>query len=495
MKKSVKDQTVREFQVGGYNPPSVPQSTQPYAQPTPVNPQTGTYTLPGTGISGYQVPSGQQTGYTPYGGVAPVFVPTQFTGPQYQTALQTTNLPTFAETVGSKAGQYDEFRTYVNDAGQTLQIPFKDGKPIYPIPEGYNAVGEQPAPEEQTTVTPTVGTTTVTDEGGGDRDSGYTVGGVDYGSAANATQANEDMFGITGNSGINIAAVTSILMGNPLGAAASVSGYMGTPATAFGKEPEPGTGALTPAQLGLAQIGQLPIGSYTTKQGVVQGPLSQDQIAARMEAMSNLGVTMTGSLGYSRGDAIPGIPGAVMGLNGVGMMKDGTVAKDQFGVPVFDSFKSWFGYLTMTEEEREAQRAREAEIGKARSEYADAVTESQTTDEAYDGGIESMADAVKDGRDPTGTAAAFDKDGEVGMGDEYEGPSAPDAADVGGPPGTPGEPGFSGAAPGGAPEGSGMGGGIGGYGGDPSEGGADAGRAKGGLIDKQMKRSGLASKK
>jgi len=47
MSKSIKDQTTRAFQVGGYNPPSVPQ--QPYAQPTQINPQTGTYTLPGTG--------------------------------------------------------------------------------------------------------------------------------------------------------------------------------------------------------------------------------------------------------------------------------------------------------------------------------------------------------------------------------------------------------------------------------------------------------------
>jgi len=157
----------RNYQVGGYVPPSVPQ--QPYNQPTQVDPRTGTYTLPGTGIAGYQVPSGGQTGYTPYGGAAPYFQPVQFTGPQFQTALQTTNLPTFAETVGSKPGQYDELRTYQNDAGQTLQIPFKDGKPIYPIPEGYKPIGEQPKPEEeQTTVTPTLGQTTVRDEGGGD---------------------------------------------------------------------------------------------------------------------------------------------------------------------------------------------------------------------------------------------------------------------------------------------------------------------------------------
>jgi hypothetical protein len=163
----VEDDDERNYQVGGYVPPSVPQ--QPYNQPTQVNPQTGTYTLPGTGIAGYQVPSGTPTGYVPYGGATPYFQPVQFTGAQYQTALQTTNLPTFAETVGSKPGQYDELRTYQNDAGQTLQIPFKDGRPIYPIPEGYRPIGDQPAPEEeQTTVTPTLGQTTVRDDGGRD---------------------------------------------------------------------------------------------------------------------------------------------------------------------------------------------------------------------------------------------------------------------------------------------------------------------------------------
>ena len=158
----VEDDDQRNFNVGGYVAPTVP--TNPYNQPGQVNPQTGTYTLPGTGIAGYQVPTGGQTGYTPYGGAAPYFQPVQFTGPQFQTATQTTNLPTFAETVGSKPGQYDELRTYVNDAGQILQIPFKDGQPIYPIPEGYRPEGDQPAAEQPTTAPVT--TTPVTDQGG-----------------------------------------------------------------------------------------------------------------------------------------------------------------------------------------------------------------------------------------------------------------------------------------------------------------------------------------
>ena len=478
MKKSIKKQTSKAFQIGGVINPS--------------NQNTGIYQVPGTGISGFQQPPAVTTGFTPNQPIQPYFQPTQFTQAQYQDPLEITNIPTFADTLGEGFGQYDEMKTYVNDAGQILRIPFKDGKPLYPIPEGYREQTQAPVDEAPPTTIPLTNTTTTQPDGGGG--DGYTVGGVDYGSVANATKANEDMFGATGKSGVNLGAIYGILTGNPIAALSAVSGFQPESFTGFSKEPAVGTGALTPAQLGLAQIGQF--GSYTTKQGVVQGPLSQAQIAARLEAMSNLGVTMTGNIGYNKGDAIPGIPGAVMGLNGVGMMKDGTVAKDQFGMPVFESVKDWINYLSLTPEEKEAQRAREVEIGRVRDEYKDAVVGSETTGEAYDGGAESMADAVADGRDPTGTEGAFDDDGVVGMSDEYEGdpmPSAENIADIPDP-----NTGITGPeADAGAGKGDGLGGmgDYGGYGGDPSEGGADAGRAKGGLIDKQMKHSGLASKK
>tara|TARA_R100001086_G_scaffold230954_1_gene151424 strand:+ start:284 stop:2428 length:2145 start_codon:yes stop_codon:yes gene_type:complete len=159
-----------EMQAGGYVPPPfIPQ--QPVQPQMPqVDPRTGTYQLSGSGISGYLVPPATTTGYTPYGGVAPVFQPTKFTGTQFQTATGTSNIPTFAETVGSKVGQYDEIKTFINDAGQTIQIPFKDGKPLFPIPEGYRPIGDEPKAEDEikATVDPTLGQAQVTD--GDDRD-------------------------------------------------------------------------------------------------------------------------------------------------------------------------------------------------------------------------------------------------------------------------------------------------------------------------------------
>jgi len=349
MKKSVKDQTTRAFQVGGYNPPSVPQ--QPYTQPTQVNPQTGTYTLPGSGIAGYQVPSGAPTGYAPYGGTTPYFQPVQFTGPQFQTSLQTTNLPTFAETVGSKPGQYDELRTYINDAGQTLQIPFKDGRPIYPIPEGYRPIGDQPKAEQPTTVTPTLGQAQVRDEGGRNEDTTIEFGGATYSDKAAATKAGADMYGATGVRGADVAMLGTFLAGatgglgglatNALLSAATgrrpgSMGYIG------GTEPTAGTGFVDYGQL--MNMAQNPS---------ADNPLNSNQIQARMAVVQGLGITPTGYTGYEMGDAVPGMPGAVMGPDGISRMPDGSVAL-MGGVPTYDSFGAFLDRLSMTTEEKRA---------------------------------------------------------------------------------------------------------------------------------------------
>ncbi len=160
----VEDDDERNFNVGGY-----------------VNPQTGTYKMPGTGITGFQQAPASTTGFNANQPIQPYFKPTQFTETQYQDPLKVTNIPTFGETVGTKFGQYDEMKTYVNDAGQVMQIPFKDGKPIYPIPEGYRPQGDQPTAEQPTTPVTTLGQTSVTDEGdGGDNqeDDGLGSGGA-----------------------------------------------------------------------------------------------------------------------------------------------------------------------------------------------------------------------------------------------------------------------------------------------------------------------------
>ena len=124
----MEDDGVLEYQVGGF-----------------VQPQGF------TGIAGYQ-PS-QFQNYTPqFTPYTPVPMPTgqpmaqQYTPPTQQfTPTVSQQAPTFEQLTGAaqpSPGGYDEMRTYVNDAGMEMQIPFKDGKPIYPIPEGYKVKGE-----------------------------------------------------------------------------------------------------------------------------------------------------------------------------------------------------------------------------------------------------------------------------------------------------------------------------------------------------------------
>ena len=133
----------------------------------------GVVPMQGTGVVN-TANAGPTTGFTPY--VAPA-IP-GFTGPQlqntqYTTATQTTNLPTFLQTVGTKPGEYDELRRYVNDAGQVRQIPFKNGQPIYPIPEGFRFEAEDTTQVTAPTTGPVTTVGQTQDDGGGD---GGTVG-------------------------------------------------------------------------------------------------------------------------------------------------------------------------------------------------------------------------------------------------------------------------------------------------------------------------------
>jgi len=99
----------------------------------------------------YQQPSqfatyGQQPYQAPQMPVAPVApqVPLQ-TGFTPVTTPVTPTAPTFEELLPTTTGKYDELREYVNsETGESMTIPFVDGKPIYPIPTGFT-----PKPTEQ----------------------------------------------------------------------------------------------------------------------------------------------------------------------------------------------------------------------------------------------------------------------------------------------------------------------------------------------------------
>ena len=62
----------------------------------------------------------------------------------------------FEDLVGGEAG-YDEIRKYINDVGSIMQIPFKGGKPMIPIPAGFKPAEESAV----TTETPSVQYSTI----------------------------------------------------------------------------------------------------------------------------------------------------------------------------------------------------------------------------------------------------------------------------------------------------------------------------------------------
>ena len=114
-----------QMQVGGY----VPQ----LQQYTPMEPQ-------------------QQTGFVQLQQTAPI--EQRFASPY---AIQEAPQPTGTQLTAQQLLPQitTEFRTYVNAQGQTLQIPFVDGQPLYPVPPGYTLqsttapqapVQQQPAP-------------------------------------------------------------------------------------------------------------------------------------------------------------------------------------------------------------------------------------------------------------------------------------------------------------------------------------------------------------
>jgi|9_EtaG_2_1085328.scaffolds.fasta_scaffold03473_2 hypothetical protein len=126
----MEDDGVLEYQVGGFVP-SIPAGI-----PTPQQQAAGISSFTPSQFTNYQP---QFTPYTP-----PPITPTTGLTQQFTPTIDQ-QAPTFTNLTGAaqpSPGGYDEMRTYVNDAGMEMQIPFKDGKPIYPIPEGYKKKSE-----------------------------------------------------------------------------------------------------------------------------------------------------------------------------------------------------------------------------------------------------------------------------------------------------------------------------------------------------------------
>lgn len=103
-------------------------------------------------------PAMPATGQMPTGFVTPP--QQQFTSPyaiaETPTYAPVGEQPTFEQLMPTTSGTYTEIRTYVNDAGLIMNIPFVNGQPLYPVPAGYRLQTDvQTAPtQEAATVAP-----------------------------------------------------------------------------------------------------------------------------------------------------------------------------------------------------------------------------------------------------------------------------------------------------------------------------------------------------
>jgi len=170
-----------EMQVGGYVPNQPAYGQQPYQQQQQQPYQQQPYGVYQPQIAGgFSVPS-QFANYAQTVQPASQFQP--FGQPQYTQPGQGGYLPSFYNVptgTGTEPGYtfgqlmptiggVSETREYRNEAGQSLYIPFINGEPVYPIPEGYTEyVPEDIAPAQPDQP----GTTQPTDGGdrGGDED-------------------------------------------------------------------------------------------------------------------------------------------------------------------------------------------------------------------------------------------------------------------------------------------------------------------------------------
>ena len=168
-----------------------------------VNPQTGTFTMqqPSTFNVQSQVPTYTPPPITPVVQTPPTpsiptVVPPTVTFP---TQSPTT---TFLDQIGTTTpGRYDELKTYSNEAGQTLQIPFIGGNPIYPIPPGYTEGTKAPAQTTTQTTTQPIFQQPQEPEGGDREDptpftggAKSTTGGFSLGSIGSSINTNVNDF-------------------------------------------------------------------------------------------------------------------------------------------------------------------------------------------------------------------------------------------------------------------------------------------------------------
>ena len=276
--------------------------------------QGGVVMQPGfTGIQSTQPSQFQnyQGQFVPYQPPTPIQAGSQqYVAPQYQPPAQASvptmaeqQTPTFQDFISTPTGAYDELREYKNaETGETRKIPFVGGQPIYPIPEGFTYQDPEAVTTEEFTTTPTTGQTQVqtTTGGGGERD--------DFNPVSATTAAAKSLGYETGTSSSTgiVSGLVGSLFGGPLG---MLSGAMGSEDGVESTYGKPGTiDPATGAVFGQANIPGMTKNSPNVAQGfnpITGQPMAtfsgtpsasymKDKIAMAFGFAENPNATLTG---------------------------------------------------------------------------------------------------------------------------------------------------------------------------------------------------------
>jgi len=316
-----------EMQVGGFvqqqQPYGIGFQQQPYGTVSPRGMQpmqgTGTFNVQSQ-FANYSQQPGQQ--FQPFQPTQPQPQPGQPVMPSYM-GQPTGGQPTYTfEQMMPTVGGKSETREYRNEAGQVLYIPFIDGKPVYPIPDGYTEYKpEAIAPTEPPT--DTTAPTTVTDSGGGSddrRDPFATM--EEQRTQSQRVESTTNELGVTGNRGIGLGtAMTAIgMVVNPVGAIAGL----------IGKGLAEKAGIEVPSIFGDKKLG--------AKDPLTE--LSPEISAARQRTQSVTGQSVSGYVGNQVGDIDP-VTGGIFGAHGVALdTKTGFAKVTTDGTKSFNSYET-----------------------------------------------------------------------------------------------------------------------------------------------------------
>ena len=449
----------------------------------------GVVQTPGTGISGYTPPSMTTTGYTPPPigtAVAPV-VPGSQPQVSFTPATATTNIPTFGQFVGTGGGKYDELVTYVNDAGQIMQIPHVNGKPIYPVPEGFKKqdTSAGTAPDSTIVDTTTVAPQQPQGDGGDSQDygggtsllTGEKIAGYSPEEIKSGVASAKDRYAITGSRGFDL---LNIIPGGSF-----IKSLMpdSVSANVFGKDPTIPEDASVPPGIGM--------------------PVSALQ--ARDSLQQSLGTKITGYVGFEKGDLDPN-SGGFFDKNGIAVdPRTGDQSRNESGTMNYASFgdfkkafsagneSGWRGGKVGASTYAGLSPTAKANYDKFANimGYTDHNKQAKANKAKADKAEEERQQAERDRLDrefkesQAAAAATEGREGVGGYGSATQGGAGLSTDSAGYESGTGDGGGDVGSVGQGGGLGGGYGGGMGDYGGIFN---------KGGLVS-QMKRSGLASKK